>query len=59
MKSRAEDDWAEEAAKENECSELGSLSATPSRFGTPTPSQKRTPVARPVTPTRERRGAEQ
>jgi hypothetical protein len=43
-----EDAWMAEGANESE----GDGAATPLRFGSPTPSQKRTPLAWPVTPTR-------
>jgi hypothetical protein len=43
------DEWLDETA---ESRDEGGVSPTPPRFGSPTPSQKRTPVPRPVTPTR-------
>jgi hypothetical protein len=50
MEGAVGDEWLEDGANEN-MDEGGVLSATPPRFGSPTPSQRRIPVPRPVTPT--------
>jgi hypothetical protein len=48
----AEEEWLEGA---NDNMDEGGQSPTPPRFGTPTPSQKRPPVPRPVTPSKGRK----